>query len=141
MNKIKYFYNQVDSICSRFKIKKPVYIAGDKRLRGYVACMIELIHNQTKDRGYAIKYQPDKIVKLRKYEIIHVILHELGHFKTSGSTLLRKEYNAEKFALKMINKHYSKYYKKVLKDLEYSIVSNRELYSKVFSSLITELKK
>ncbi len=140
MNKIKYFYVQTINLCKLLKIRKPQYITDNKKLRCYTACLVHLEHVYSKRLAYAIEFNANKIKALRKDEIIHVILHELGHFKTSGNTIEDKEYNAEKFALKIIEKYYKQYYDKTILELLNATLEDKGVYKKAFSRLLGDLQ-
>lgn len=68
-----------------------------------------------------IYYNPKYFKYEKKYFIIHLIFHELGHFKNDNFSInycydeyinkIISEYKAEKFALKYMKKYYFKYYK------------------------------
>ncbi len=73
------------------------------------------------DNNHTLCYQPKKLKYERKYFIMHIIFHELGHFKNYNfssqypydrfTNKMITENKAETFALKCLKKYYPKYYK------------------------------
>ena len=140
MNKLLYFHTQTKKLCKLIRIQDPVYIKDDKRLRGYTACIVYLENTKTKVKEYALKFNPTQIKDCRKDEIIHIILHELGHWVTTlfnkGKTIEDKEYFAELFALDTIKKYYNKYYKKTIYEVLNVIVNDTGVYKKAFTRVL-----
>jgi len=106
--KIKYFGETIYKICSELKIKKPLVVRPDRRLKKTSAEVLMYEEKKTKKRGYVIRYYPVAVSSFDRFETIYLILHELGHIKTKQTgTNFEREYKAERFAFKAIKKHYS----------------------------------
>lgn len=66
-----------------------------------------------------IVYNVKKLAKWNMAEIVCGVFHELGHVKNglkydTDEQMIESEYQAERFALRMIKKHYPKYLKDVV---------------------------
>lgn len=113
MTNIKYFKKQVKYWSKRLNI--PIHhIKTDKRM--WYMCMAQWDNDVN-----TIYYQPKKFKYERSYFIMHMIFHELGHFKNYNfssqypydqfTNKMIAENKAEIFALKCLKKYYPKYYK------------------------------
>ena len=140
MNRQKYFIKIVCKLCGKLKIKSPL-LKLDNRLGKYCSSVTVCEHKKTKEKRFIMKYNMTVIEKLDRFEIIHLILHELGHIKTDAKTITEREYKAERFALKAIKKHYPKQYKRTLRFIEWYVSDNKEVYGKAFKRLLLEVSK
>ena len=142
MNKCKFFENQVKYWVKKVGLSHFV-IKLDKRLTKYAAYVYSGVPNK-------IRYSPKHIPNCTKNQIITLALHEIGHIKADTKYCRRwkREYKAEKFALKMIKKYLPTYYKEAIKDTKSYVVDyskTREKwqlpYIKGFGKLIQELER
>jgi len=147
MNKEKYLENKLKEFGKKLRIKLPLEVKSDKRLRNYMASITEYRYINNNELFYLMKYNPKQIRKATKATIIHCILHELGHIKLGHVNLPEKEltneiimeceYEAEKFALKNIKKYEPQYYKQSLKNI-IDIKENIN-HSKAYQRLLEEI--
>ena len=137
MDKQKYFIETVCNLCGKLKVKRPL-LKVDNRLGRYCASVTTCIHTKTKETRFIMRYNMKIIDKLDKWEITHLILHELGHIRTDAKTEEEREYKAEKFALKATKKYYPKQYKRTLRFIEWYVSDNKEVYRKAFKRLLLE---
>jgi len=135
--KIKFFGKTTYKFCSNFKIKKPIFIKQDRRLKSTTAGIWLVNHKKNNRKGYCIKYNPEHISKIAYWKITYVILHELGHVKTKQSgNEFDNEYRAEKFAHDMIKKHFSLQYPRYCEYVDWYInYAKEDIYKKVFRKL------
>ena len=140
MNRQKYFINTVCKLCGKLKVKRPL-LRMDNRLGQYCSSVTTCEHKKTKEKRFIMRYNMKVISRLDKFEIIHLILHELGHIKTDAKNVTQREYKAERFALKAIKKHYPKQYKRTLRFIEWYVSDNKEIYGKAFTRLLLEVSK
>ena len=133
MNKNLYFENQA-------KVWAHMYDIDNLDIKPSKVKFKETAYAQTTFKR--IRYSSKNIKKLSKIKIIHTVLHEIGHLMHSESlTIMKGEYEAEKFALKNIKRYLPKYYKKALKTTEqYTKISNSRPHTFAFAKLIKELK-
>lgn len=135
MNKEKYFLNLMTDLCKKLKVKAPHVMYRDNRMGQYVAGVIECRY------GYEFKYNTKRINQLSKFEMLLVILHEIGHMKKS-KTLIAQEYEAEVFAVDTIKKFYPKQYVKTIKFLyRYYTKHHNRTYRESFGKLAIERLK
>lgn len=139
LNKIKFFENQILKLSGKLKIRRP-YIKQDNRLGGYIASICEGVHIKTGRKRHFLTYNAKIINQLSKWMIIHSILHEFGHIKTKARNEQTEEYKAEKFALKAIEKHFPKYYKRSINYIRNFVGSGMKIYDKPFAKLLKELE-
>jgi len=140
MNKIKFFQNKVLELSGKLKIKRP-YIRQDNRLGGYIASLATGVHVVTEKKGYFLTYNAKILNKLSKRMIIHSILHEFGHIKTDARSVIKREYKAEKFALKAIKNHFPRYYRQSINYVKRFVGSGMKVYDKAFTKLIKEMNE
>jgi len=101
--------------CGRCKVKKPITVVEDKRIK-----LPMLIDNWDDEEKICMRYNPNIIKNEKKFVIINYIFHEIGHLihKLPYNTYKQKvkaEREAEKFALAMMKKYYPKQYKLFVK--------------------------
>jgi len=146
MNKIKYFKDNVKKYAKLLKIKEP-YLKQDNRLGKYYVCCVEIdIWKDNNEEFTLLRYNTNHIKESDKSNIIHLILHELGHIKFRHHYLkhtltntINSEYEAEKFALAMIKKYHPNYYKRALCRIENGIKQTKKTQYKIaFSKLLEE---
>lgn len=136
--KIKYFGENVYKFCEHFKVKKPLTVKPDGRLKIVTAEVVSVIGRKTGKKGFIIRYNPVHISKLDYWKLTYVALHELGHIKTNQSCRqFDREYRAEKFAQSIIKKHFRLQYPRYRKYILWYINSKEmDIYKKVFLKLI-----
>ena len=136
--KIKCFGENVYKFCEYFKVKKPLVVRPDKRLKIVTAEVVSVVSRKTGKKGFIIRYNPVHISKLDYWKIIYVVLHELGHIKTKQSyNKFDREYRAEKFAQGIIKKHFKLQYPRYRNYIFWYINSRKmDIYKKVFLKLI-----
>lgn len=113
MNNTDYFKKQAFYWAKRLNIKLDD-ITTDSKM--WYICSADW----TEDKN-SLCYQPKKLKYERKYFIMHIIFHELGHFKDKNfssqypydlfTNKMICEYKAESFALKCLKKYCPEYYK------------------------------
>jgi len=135
-SKEKFFIDLVNKLCSKLKIKKPS-IYADKLKAGYVACVQSCECNHC--NNMILRYDAKRIKEMDNWELIYIVLHELGHLKTDGETRIEREYKAEKFAHKAIKKYYPKYYRKVLSYTLKVVDCERGTYRKAYDKVLKEM--
>lgn len=149
MNKIQFFKRKVKELALKTNIKDEVVIRRDNRLGGYLACIHLYLYCDTQEPVYLFKYNSKLLKKKTKIQLIALALHELGHiklrheywsFKKSSSLRYRikMEYEAEKFAMEYIRKHYPKHFKPLVKDLAGYDENVDEVYKEAFVKLAKE---
>lgn len=136
----KTFAFKVFDLCEFLGLKKPAVIKGDRRLRKYSASVTWYRHkNNKKIRKYVFRFNPDKIVALVDWQIINLILHELGHVKYSKNrNLFEAEYRAQNFALTIIRQYFPFYYSYILNYMSL-YVEDSDVYGKVYRKLLEEV--
>jgi len=135
MNKCKFFETQVKYWAFKLRVAKPI-VKPDKRITFY--------HAYACPQKNLIRYSVCHTETSTKEDLIHLALHELGHFKTwsyNDMTQIEREYRAEKFALNVFKKHLPNLFKSALSNTK-SVVDNPEypLYKKPFTKLLKEFK-
>ena len=144
MDKLKFFEEQVKYWTKKVGL---LYfpVISDKRITKYLAYSYVVPQNK-------IKYSPEHVLNCTKNQIIQCVLHELGHIKTCNKNWKnipqwKREYKAEKFALKTIRKYILNYYKKAIKDTKEYVTRFSKTkekwqlpYIKGFGKLIQELE-
>ena len=136
MDKEKYFQQIIYKFASKCKIKIP-YIMKDNRLN--MVGVFEAKIKDTNEPVWILKYNSKRVKKLKKWELIHIALHELGHIKTkSTDNISIAEYKAEKFALKAIKKYFPQYTERVLQYLTRFIGDKRKHYREAYERLLAE---
>jgi len=136
MDKEKYFLQIIYELASKCRVKLP-HAMKDNRLN--LAGVFKARDINTKKIVWVLKYNVRVIKKLKKWELIHIVLHELGHIKTQGhKSDTISEYKAEKFALKAIKKYYPQYTERVLQYLARFIGDKRKHYREAYEKLLAE---
>lgn len=139
MDKEKFFREQTHKFASKCRVKFP-YIQKDDRLSlDTYAGVWKARNKNTKEIVWILKYNSKVIKKLKKWQIIHTVLHELGHIKTeSTGGNGESEYKAEKFAINAIKKYHPEYLENVLCYLTNFIGDERPIYRDAFIKLLAE---
>lgn len=143
MDKVKYFYIQVNNLFEKLNIKDHVLLKRDNRLGNYIA------HVQPCDCGcgggltYIFRYNTKQITKMSKLKIILAILHEFGHIslkhKGTIDNWYQNEYEAEEFAMKKIKELFPDQYGKALEYLRAYEYNDNPIYRKAFINLYWKL--
>ncbi len=141
--KIKFFGETIYKFCGYFKVKKPLTVKPDRRIKTYTASVSTLVHKVTGKNDYIIRYSPESISELDFWQLAYVVLHELGHIKTRiTKDEFATEYRAEKFAHDMIKKHFGFLYPKYRKYISWYIqASKSDVYTEVFTTLKKKLER
>ena len=140
MDKIKFFIKLVMNLDKKLNLPK-IMLWKDNRLgSNYVASVLEGFEVITKQKLQIIRYNEKLIRKMPIPDIIHAVLHEIGHIKTTGKTRVDKEYNAEKFAVEKIKKYYPRYYNRAIDYIKHAQHFQNQIYAKAFGKLLKELK-
>ena len=94
------------------------------------------------DDNRIIRYNPKKLKTLSDAAIMCAVFHEIGHLiqnlpYNTEEQQIECEYQAEKYALKMLWKHYRKYYYEVVKSKRKDLkeMSENSLHYKAFSKI------
>jgi len=142
MNKVKYFRNHLKELHKKLNIKANIELKQDNRLGKYVAHVQPYDCPCCKDNFFRFRYNTKKIKNASKIEILMVILHELGHIIYQHYKIkdrLKKEYEAEKYAVLQIKKYYPSYYKKAIKSIKDYTNHSDKIYRIAFTKLYKEL--
>jgi len=140
MNKIKFFVDTICQACSQMRIEQPLLWKDNRLGKNYVASVLEGHYVTTDRKRQVMRYNAKLIKQMPKPDIIHAVLHELGHIKTKYKTKIEAEYKAEKFALKAMKKYYPRHYQRAIKYLKQAQYFNNSIYRKAFKKLVKELK-
>jgi len=140
MKKDKFFINSVIKLCGQLKINRPLLQKDNRLGKNYIASVCKGQNIKTKKYRYIIRYNATMLKTTPKCDIIHAVLHELGHVKTTAKLTIDREYKAEKFAVKAIKKYYPQYYKSVLNYLQIVSKFKDKIYPKAFGKLLKEIK-
>jgi hypothetical protein len=142
VDKIKYFNDTADMLYHKAKLGIEIRVKQDNRLGRYSAHVQLYECCGCDDKFYLFRYNTKELKNATKLEILMTILHEFGHIKYrhNGDTdRIKKEYIAEKYAMKMIKKHYPKLYKRALGYLEGYKNHEDRVYKIAFTKLYKEL--
>lgn len=114
MTNIQYFKKEVKYWAKRLNIRLDD-VKMNKRM--WYMAMASWGHNN----NHIVYYQPRYFNHERKFYIMRLIFHELGHFKNKNfssqypydkfTNQMIAEYKAEIFALKCLKKYYPEYYR------------------------------
>jgi len=145
MNKIRFFKRKVKELALLTNIEEDIELRRDNRLGGYSACICLYLYCDTHEPVYLMRYNERKIKDMTKAEILNMIFHELGHIKfkheyDNKKSIEQMEYEAEKFAIENIRRHYPQYFQKVYCNLKKYKTHDRAVYRKAFGKLIDEIK-
>jgi hypothetical protein len=106
----KYLLELFHYWCGRFKVPKIVKTIKDNTM-DCVCCVEHWDNEETR----ILKYNLKQLNAYRRCEVICVAFHELGHFfehedYNTKDSQIKSEFLAESFALRMMQKHYTKEY-------------------------------
>ncbi len=141
MNKEKYFENTTEKLHKLLKIHSDVFAKQDNRLKNNIANIQHYIYKDTKEDCYLLRYNSNNIKKYPKWQLIHIIFHELahlvlGHCKDFCISKVDREYRAEKLSLLWTKQYYPEYYRRSINYLgkykTYRIKIYREAYTKLW---------
>ncbi len=135
MNREVFFINIVKELCGKLRIQVPI-IRKDNRLQTYVASVNEC--NCKECKNITLRYNAKKVNHLSKWELTYIALHEIGHIKTDAPTRVEREYKAEKFAHKAIQKYFPKYYRNVLGYTIWVVANQSGVYKRAYDRLLKE---
>ena len=144
MDKLKYFRKNLEHMHKVLEVKANIELHRDNRLGKYYVAHVE--PNDCPcclDNYYKFRYNANKIKKASKVEILIIILHELGHIVYNHYKIkdrIKKEYEAEKFAITQIKKHYPAYYKQAVSCVKSYIKHSDKVYRCAFTKLYEEIK-
>ncbi len=98
----------------RLELQAEIPVVKDNRYDCH-AC----VENCPKTRKPILKYNAKKLSRLSRAYLVFTVFHEIGHIrdKVPYNTETQKvyaEYRAEKFALRMLKKHYPRLYRENL---------------------------
>lgn len=140
MNKLtkkeRLFIESVKFACKKAKIKTPK-IKGSNRMKIYLAYAYcednKIIYNKK-----LIKKQTELYIKITAF-------HEIGHFLNKEYYRWKREYKAEKHALKLIKKYFSKrHYLFFIDELKYQIKKykrQKKKWQKTYLKAYTKILK
>jgi hypothetical protein len=97
--------------CGRLKLPKPIIAIRDNRMD--CCCAVE---NWWDKEKICLQYHTRRLGQYDKYVLVGLIFHEIGHLinrlpYNTYKQQVHSEYKAERFALDMMKKYYSKQYK------------------------------
>lgn len=146
MNRIRYFKRKVKELSLLTDIDVDIVTRKDDRLGQYSACVSIYLYCDTHEPVYLFRYNSRRLETMTKYDIINMVFHELGHIKyrhefDNEKELEQMEYEAEKFALNNIKKHFGDYYPIALQSLKSYETNENVLYKKAFMRLYQEVTK
>jgi hypothetical protein len=144
MNRIRYFKRKVKELSLLTNVDVDIVTRKDDRLGQYTACVSVYLYCDTNEPVYLFRYNAKRIEILTKYDIINMVFHELGHIKfrhefDNEKELEQMEYEAEKFAITNVKKHFSQYYNSALQALKTYETNDNQLYKKAFLRLYKEV--
>lgn len=121
-------------LCKKFNLQNPERIKTDARMGGFIACVTWF------KKKYWVRVNPKIVSKARKWEILHAVLHELGHVTNNfGTSTVEREYFAEQFALEKAKELYPQFYDKFLGEVINIKNSDRGYYRTAFTRLLNTL--
>ena len=128
--------------CGRCKVKKPVIVIEDKRIKSPM-----LIDNYQDEKKVCMRYNPNIIKNEKKFVIINYIFHEIGHLLhnlpyNTYKQQVKAEREAEKFSLAMMKKYYPKQYKNFIQYIkEKKILENLKNTDKLYYDAFKFIKE
>lgn len=106
--KVQYLNDMFLFWMGKLRLEKPLDIIKDDRL-DCVAC----VDNWQNPNKICLKYNANKLRKCCQGDLLDIVFHELRHVKNplpyeSEEEQIKCEYDAEKYAIQMLKKHYPK---------------------------------
>jgi len=97
----------------RLNLAKSIPILKDNRCD----CAVSL--SEWDNENICLVYHSRRLGQLEDFNLINTLFHELGHFLNklpyrTDKQKIESEYQAEKFSVKMMKKHYPKLYKTMI---------------------------
>ena len=103
--------------CGKLDLPKTIPIIKDNRMDCYVAL------DQWDTEDICLRYHSRRLGQVEEYNLIGFLFHEMGHYinklpYNNYEQQIVSEWQAEKFSIKMMKKHYPQLFKQMIKKMK-----------------------